>query len=363
MIILLGMMVAHLGVFELARYVLVIPGIMLFYVMFKKVYVPHEPWYVIGGGLIVAGMVPGTLLHGNTLSYAYVLFGLLNFFFLPAFRNRIVDTVMVKAFLAVLLITLIPYALENGRAASIYENSNNYSAVGLCALYFAFLGFRGQTGWLLLLIAWFAGIFLVGGSRSTIAAYAIFLLAYWLQTGVFKTVFRFTLVVGMIAVGIGYVTLVTDDRFKLVEAIQQNELSEKNERGLSHRDELFAYSLEIVDDHPWGVGQGMSKYYIEEKMGLQLTPHNTFLKILVEGGWLMLAGYVIVLLGFFLTSQSALASSFLLAMFFRGLFESATPFTVSLVSMMLILPMFLNERTVVRRDLRWFANLDFRQRG
>jgi hypothetical protein len=141
--------------------------------------------------------------------------------------------------------------------------------------------------------------------------------------------------------------LITNDQFKLLETIQANTLSHKKDRGLSHRDELFSYSLDIVEKQPGGVGLGMSKLALKDYYGEKISPHSTYLKVLVEGGWVTLAGFLVLMLGFLWTSSSPLASSFIFAMLVRGFFESATPFSLSLVSAMLIVPMFLNEHSIV----------------
>ena len=80
--------------------------------------------------------------------------------------------------------------------------------------------------------------------------------------------------------------------------------------------------------------------------GETLSPHNTFMKVAVEGGWSAMVGYGILLLGMLYKCRSVLASSFVIAMSLRALFESSTPFTLSLVSAMLIVPFFLNEVTM-----------------
>lgn len=358
LVALLGMMLAHIDLVGMARYLLVVPALVFFFVIGKKVYVTGELWYNIGGALVLAGMIPGSLLHGDTLSYAYVLFGFMMFFFLPVLKNGIVDDGTLGLFLLILGLTIIPLGYRGDRLYSVYVNTNNYCGVVLCSLYFAFLFFRDQPRWQI--VTGLVGLLLIilGGSRSIFGAWFIFTGLYWVQRYVLKTVLRRSLVLGFLLMCFGYYSLVTDDRFKLVETIQQNKLSEKNERGLSHRDELFYISMDVAEDYPEGVGLGMSNYYIEDEIGLALSPHNAYLKILLEGGAVMLVGFLIIMLGFLWTNTtSPLASSIIFALLFRSLFESATPFTVSLISSMFILPMFLNERTVAPRTIRFLKTL------
>ena len=352
------MMLAHIDAVGMARYFIIVPALIFFFVIRKKVYVTDHPWYNIGGALVLIGMIPGSLIHGDKLSYAYILFGFLTFFFLPYLKNRVVDDGVLAAFSLILLLSFTPLGYHGTRLWSVYENTNNYCGVVLCALYFWLLLFRERPRWQIISALFGLGLIILGGSRSIFGAWFIFTGLYWLQRYVLKTVLRRSLILGFLLLCFGYYSLVTDDRFKLVETIQQNKLSEKNERGLSHRDELFLISMKVAEQYPEGVGLGMSNYYIEDYIGLPLSPHNAFLKILLEGGLIMLVGFLLIVLGYLWTNEtSPLASSILMALLFRSLFESATPFTVSLISSMFILPMFLNERTVAPRTIRFLKTL------
>ncbi len=341
------MTLAHIEVFGQFRYAVIFFAITAFYVTRKSVFVSDRIAYNFGGIMILLGMTVASVWHGNWVSYGYIIFGFLNFLFLPVLGNRIVDDRMLMIFYWGLLLSLFPIGFDGlGRPNTYYENPNNYAGVCFSSLYFGMLLYRNNL--LMQGVVWLisgVGIFMAA-SRSVVGAYAIFTLLYFGQRFILRTHLRTTLVAAFFVLAAGYLTMVTDDRFALVTAIQENELSEKNARGLSHRDELYAVSLRIQAEYPEGVGLGRSNFHIKEHLGKPLSPHNAYLKIWLEGGYLMLGGFLVMILGYLLTNRSWLASSFLFSILFRSFFESSAPFTVSLISMMLVLPMFLNERTV-----------------
>ncbi len=339
------MALTHLIDLNQPRYVLVVGILLLIVISGQKLFLTDQYWYNIGGVLILGASAIPSFIHGDMLSYAYVMFGTLNFFLYPIYAKAELTEVHLAIIFFGLLITLTPFGFDN-RIRSVYDNPNNYSAVAFSTMYFGMLLFRnrfwGQVG----VVVLFGFLIFLAASRSMLGALLIFVLLYGGQRWVLHTIFRKLTVLVFIIAAFGYYSLITNDRFRLMETIQANTYSDKKDRGLSHRDELFDYSLVLIEKQPEGVGLGMSKEALKAYYGTKISPHNTYLKILVEGGWVSLFGFMILMFGFLLTSNSPLATSFLFAMMIRGFFESATPFTLSLVSAMLIIPMFLNEHSV-----------------
>lgn len=343
-----GMAIAHIVSLGLARYALVVGMMLLIFLVTRQVYIAaNRAWYSVGGLLIIVGSAYPSFMYGDALSYAYVGFGVLNFLMYPIYENARLTDVHIGIIFLGLLVTLTPLGIGN-RVVSIYDNPNNYSAVVFSTMYFGFLLFRGRLLPELLVFAFFTLLIFLGASRSMLGAMGIFGLLYFGQRYVLRSTFRWLMVGAFLVASLGYYSLITNDQFKLMETIQANTLSDKKERGLSHRDELFSYSLALSARQPEGYGLGMSKSALKKAYGTSISPHNAYLKVLVEGGWLSLIGFLIIIIGFFLTSTSPLATAFIFAMTIRGFFESATPFTVSLISGMLIIPMFLNEHSVER---------------
>lgn len=344
---LLSMALVQMGNLGALGYVPVMGSLLLIFVLNQRVYLSGDLWYNLGGGLCLAGMALGSILHGNTVSYGYIFFGTVLFFFYPIFRQRGIERYLLMFVFWVLAITVMPVSLNQAGIDHFYDNPNNYSGVVLCTMFLGMVVYYDSWWKQLLIYAVAIGLVLLGASRSILGAVLIFGMLYVGQRYVLRRHLRAVLAVGFLVMCFAYYTLITDDRFKLMETVQQTTVSEhKKERGLSHRDALFYISLNIARDFPEGVGMGLSNREIGKRYLYAYTPHNTFMKALVEGGWLMFAGLLILVLGYFSTNSSYLASSFLFTLCIRGLFESSTPFSVSLISTMLVLVMFLDERSV-----------------
>lgn len=343
----------HLGLFGELAYLPVTACLVMMLILSKKIYLSPAWWYNAGALLIILGTTIGSIVHGTIISLTYIFFGLLNFVIYPIFQQRLVNDGMLAVIFYGLAVTLVPFGMDNGKAVTIYGNPNNYCAVTYCVLYFGMLRYRNDISAQSVIFSIFFLFIYLGGSRSMLGTMLIFGTAYLIQTRILHVQFRRVAFFSVVIMCLAYWSLVTTDRFHLMETIQEYTFTDKKERGLSHRDELVVVSLAIIADYPEGVGAKMSPVYVGQRHPESLTPHNTFLKILVEGGWIMLAGYIILIGGFFLSSNSPLATAFLLAMVVRGLFESSTPFAISLLSEMLVIPMFLYERTVNRERFRF----------
>lgn len=340
-----AMAVAHLPELSIFRYALVIAITALVFLVGRRVYLTDYWWYNLGGAMVLVSSALPSILYGDSLSYAYVGFGVLNFLLYPVFEKIELSDTYLAAIFGGLLLTVIPLGLGNS-VVSIYQNPNNYSAVTFSTLYFGMLLFRKRLAPQLMVLSLFTVFIFLGASRSMLGALLLFAGLYYGQRFILRTILRRVLIASFAVFAFGYYSLITSDQFKLLEIIQSNTYSHKKERGLSHRDDLYKYSMDLADKQPEGYGLGMSKQALEPYYGEKISPHNTYLKVLVEGGWVALVGFLVITLGFLLTSQSQLATSFIFALLIRGFFESATPFSVSLVSGMLIIPMFLNENSI-----------------
>lgn len=331
---------------ESLKYLPIAAVIVIIFICREQVLFSNRHFFTAGGLLVIIGAGVSTFMEGDAQSWAYLLFIFLNLLLYPIFQTSPLKPWQISSYYLFMLICTIPMGLANNRVQSIFGNPNNYGSVAFIALYFGILAFYKKP-WLQLPVVFFAVVTtILSGSRTALGVIVLFVGLYVVQRFVLHTVLNRLSLVVLTLMAVAYITLVTDDRFKVLDAIQAYKYSDKSERGLSHRDDLYQVSLEVSLDHPLGVGLGRSPIYIEREFGESLSPHNMYLKMLMEGGVVFLLGYMILLIGMLLTTKSPLVLSFLLAMALRGLFESATPFTLSLISAMLILPYFLNEQTV-----------------
>lgn len=300
--------------------------------------------YTTGCSLIVAAALIATVASRSLLSAQYVVMMAASALLYPIFSNVGFRWPEYKYLIIFLILISAPLpGLVSGGRHFLFGNPNNYATCILCIAYFLLLPLK-RRALLQLSIIVLTGYFIYTlQSRSALAAHAIFSTFYLFQTYVSRRVLN-VICLSTILFFIGsYVTIVTDDRFQLLAAVQDANIGDKGYNGLSFRDVLLYTSLDIVSDNPLGIGMGRSGIAIREAIGVGLSPHNAFLKMAVEGGILMLLGYIIVVVVGLLKTKSPLAASFLVALSVRNLFESATPLTGSIVSAMLILPLFLNE--------------------
>lgn len=328
------------------KYLPIAAVILIIFVCREQILFLNRRFFMAGGVMVLLGAAISTFLEGDMQSWAYLLFILLNLLLYPIFQTSPLKSWQILGFYFFILLCTIPLGLDNNRVQSIFGNSNNYGSVVFIAIYFGLLAFYKNPLLQVPVFIFALVTTILSGSRTALGVIVLFVGLYFVQRFILHFVINRVSLVILTVMAIAYITLVTDDRFKVMDAIQSYKYSDKSERGLSHRDELYQVSLDVSLSHPLGVGLGRSPIYVEREFGQSLSPHNMYLKMLMEGGVIFLIGYLILLIGMLLTTKSPLVLSFLLAMALRGLFESATPFTLSLISAMLILPYFLNEHTI-----------------
>lgn len=343
---LFGLSVSHIGDLGPLRYSIVAFSLVFILTLNPKLFISKSISYNVGGVVFLIASVLSSSLNPDLLTLSYVVFIFINFFIYPAFKKYPIPILYLQILVFYLLITFIPLGFKRSGITTIYHNPNNFATVVLCTSYFILLAFERKFVIQISLFLLAVGLMFLSNSRTQTACIVIFGLSYYGQKIFFKSNAKYLI---LLAIGVTtylYIVLITDDTLGLLETIQSNTSSHKSSRGLSYRDVLLFASLDILSNHPLGVGMGQSGKYIKEIFGENLSPHNTYMKIAVEGGWLMLTGYIFTTIAIIIKSNSVLCNSFLLVVIIRGFFESSTPFTLSLISGMLIIPFFLNENTV-----------------
>ncbi len=344
---LLGSVVTSITFLSDLRYASIVAIIGVLIIGLERITVTGKFGYNLGGSMVVAGVVIANLLNFGVRELFYTIFIPLNFLILPLFSRHPISRRALFVVFALAVLLCLPRVQSGGRFTSmiIDSNTNGYASVVFCSTYFGMLLFN--RSWVPQLLVFLVSVVLIyfSASRGHLGA-ILFLGVVYYGMRVTRVQLRMVLVVGVLSMGYLYYGLITDDRFKLLETVEENTQSDKKNRGLSHRDELFNISWSIAKDNPFGVGIGNAESRIEKIWGLELSPHNMYMRMLVEGGWLLLIGYLICLFYMLLTSNSPLASAMFVAVCLRGLFESSMPFNLSLISMMMVLPYFLNEKTI-----------------
>jgi hypothetical protein len=108
-----GMAVAHLIDLNSLRYAIIVGVTALLFLVGRKVFLTNHWWYNIGSVMVIAGSAVPSFMYGDTLSYAYVLFGVLNFFLYPGFQKIELTNAHLAVIFFGLSITLIPLGLGN----------------------------------------------------------------------------------------------------------------------------------------------------------------------------------------------------------------------------------------------------------
>ena len=326
------------------RYVVIAPILALILIVSKNVYRISSYSFNIGAALYFGGGLIATVLHGDLRSFTYLPFIVLNIALLPLFGKIRFTTTQIGILAAYFMFTLC-FLPGSTPARFIYGNENNYATVAMCASYLALLATKRSLLYQIPVALLFTFFAFASQSRTQLAATILMLTLYFLQR-LLGTTFRYITVAILLVIGIAYISLMLGDPLGIIEFVQSVTVGSKAYRGLSYRDVLLFSSLSVLENFPLGVGWGRSGYALEPYTGLQLSPHNQFIKVAVEAGWLAFIGYLVMLFGFVARRATPLSASFLVAVSVRGLFESATPFTLSLISVMLVLPFFLNEQNV-----------------
>ncbi len=339
--LLIGFVVTQVGDLGAFRYVPLFAAVGLFFLLGKTVHLTQSLIYWTCFAFILAGAIVSAAVN-LSLSAGYYVISMLATSVLYAsftsgmrYRHLLMFTIFGIG-------TLCLPIYDGAKLVSIYGNSNSMATVTFCMCYFVALVF--YRNWILKLglLAFLGLLIYLTQSRTHLGCWGLFLLFYVIQR-----IFRFTLnrlILGvMLVISIFYVSLVTNDEFDLLTLIEANSYESKGFKGVNGRDDLFAISTDLAREKPLGYGFGNSGIPIEERYGEALSPHNAYLKTWVEGGYLSLFGFILLTLAILYTSNSPLVVAYCGALVLRSLFESATPFTLSLISAMLILPYLFNE--------------------
>lgn len=118
----------------------------------------------------------------------------------------------------------------------------------------------------------------------------------------------------------------------------------------AHREEIWRLVVEKNPSPLLGIGFGNSNDFIINFLHRNVSPHNTYLKLYLEGGWTLLVSYILLFFYILIKSKSHITKSFILAIQIRMFFESGFPYGISLESALLILPYFIEKATLWKKN-------------
>ncbi len=240
----------------------------------------------------------------------------------------------------ILFLSVLYPRYDAGKWCSIYGNSITVGLIITFLTYLLFLLWKNKL-FIFFMLTVFAYILYLSGNRSGILTIFIFIFLYFsnLKFGPkFATFISLCLLVSIIS----YLTLMVLTKNNLLMKPINIKFYGKNILDASSRDNLIRISMPIIKNNFFGIGLGDSPSAIKNFTKMS-SPHNTYIKIAMEGGWLMLIAYIILLLKMYTKSEYPITRSMLVAYGIRVLFEIATPFGFSLVSALLIAPYFIEK--------------------
>ncbi len=93
----------------------------------------------------------------------------------------------------------------------------------------------------------------------------------------------------------------------------------------------------------YGIGFGASNNFIYSLIKENHSPHNIFINLYLEGGYLFLLTYIYATIVFYLKSKTNITKAFIIAINVRLFFEAGFPFGISLQSALIFLPFFIEK--------------------
>lgn len=263
------------------------------------------------------------------------------------YKNKLSVSFSFIIIIFLLIVSSVPiYDSYSHGLMSIFGNANTLSIV-LCLPFFLLLNIKEKISFPLysILFLYIIVLMIMTNSRSQYLFLMIFISLSLVSKVVSVARLKKIGLFGVFFVSIMYVLLMYGELNNYLSA-----LIGWSEKGinLSGRDDLFRTVVLAINENPFGIGFGESNSYIYSVLGKGLSPHNSFLKILLEGGWLFFFVFLIVLFLLIKGMSKAYNIIFFFSYVTKLLFESMIPFTPSLISMLFVLPYFLDEMNSTR---------------
>lgn len=300
---------------------------------------------MIAGGIFaeILRPIPGSMLYIVVMPLSYCIYNYIRTYKLSRQQVLIVAC-------AIFLLALPPrYFNSQGSLMGMYGNPNVLAPIVTFGFYLI-LTIRKQLPTIITLLFFALATVLIykTHSRAGQAAYLIFVVGFFVQEKILGKNLKILALAGVMAALSLYYTTITTGSLVYIE-LANSALQSTKTVDFSERDKLFALFIEEVQTNPAGIGFGQSQKFTRIHFRNAFSPHNLYLKTAVEGGWFFAAGAALLFCFLFLTNQSALTTSFMVAICLRGLFESSTPFTLGMTSALLFLPFYLNEHSILPR--------------
>jgi hypothetical protein len=234
-------------------------------------------------------------------------------------------------------------ALDPAQGETVFGNANAGAAVAISLFTFC-MGYspkiRLSSAAIYVLLLGIVAMF--SASRGVILFFGFFLLTAALA----RFYDRIAVVAAIVGMSFAYLWVsgdpIVENAVLAITGVDSYEIFGRNLFAHSGRDELFAYTTQSIGFTWTGIGMGMSITLLQP-FGFELSPHNTFLRIYVEGGIIFLSATALLLLHMFTRMRNPILLGLLVGNLMRMMFESAVPFGLSSQSLLLILPYLMSD--------------------
>lgn len=277
----------------------------------------------------------------GTLYYFMFIINMIVLVFLRKYKLTVAQ--QLTLFWIVIILSIYPKFDDfTGGLTSIFENANTLAII-LILPFFLLYNIKRYISCFIFYPLFFINVILMlmTNSRSTYIFLLVFFLLMISSKIVSLKLLKIISIIGVISSLTLYYFLMNGEVSSLITLALEN-----TEKGLNltGRDNLFKISVNGIIENPLGIGFGSSNVFIENVIGNNLSSHNTYLKIFLEGGILLMVAFIITTLLILYKLDSSFLVSFFVAYLIKLMFESMIPFTFSLISVIFMLPYFLGER-------------------
>ncbi|MEW5804401.1 MAG: O-antigen ligase family protein [bacterium] len=180
------------------------------------------------------------------------------------------------------------------------------------------------------------------GNRSGIISFATFFIFYFIYKK-FGKIYTYILFLVFL---VGIISYLTYCAFATKNLLYQLNITfyQRNFLYASQRDTIIKHTIPNIVKKPFGLGFGFSSKDAMQGLGVDVTsPHNAYLKMALEGGWLFLIAYILLILQALRKAENPVTVSMLIAFNIRVFFDIATPFGYSIISALLIAPYYIEK--------------------
>lgn len=285
----------------------------------------------------------------NIVSITYVIGMVVNLIIYNSVLRNISHKGLKVIFFILIMASLFPmYELGNIRPAAFFGNNIGLSLILFFASYLLLLLWKKKT-FILIMLSIITYYIFLAGSRGGIVAFASLLLFYiFFSRYNNKKALYFVLASMILFFSFIIYLYYTPFSLAYIDRLVGIKFYERSLLTSAQREDLFSTCLEESLRRPFGLGLGLSSEYIASTGLTGSSPHNAYMKMALEGGWLFLLSYLVLFFMVVSNARYPVTRAALCAFGIRVFFEIGTPFGFSLASGLLLLPYFI-ERGLTRQ--------------